>query len=29
MIENNLRANKHLRYILTDHEAVDEFKSNN
>lgn len=29
MIENNLRANKHFRYILTDHEAVDEFKSNN
>lgn len=29
MVENNLRANKHLRYILTDHEAVDEFKSNN
>nr|DAO09486.1 MAG TPA: hypothetical protein [Caudoviricetes sp.] len=29
MSENNLRANKHFRYILTDYEAVDEFKSNN
>lgn len=28
MIENNLRANKHIRYIHRDNESIDAFRSN-